>query len=287
MSVEAFLAEKAAKTDEALDAYLKRWEGVPQQLEEAIRYGLFGGGKRLRPALALGTAELVCGNEDVALPLACALEMIHTYSLIHDDLPAMDDDDLRRGKPSSHVVYGEATAILAGDGLLTMAFDVLADADNMSLVRDVARAAGVAGMVGGQKLDLDREGVSTDLEGLKEIHSKKTGALIRVSVSGGALLGGAPDGDYEALCAYGEHVGLAFQIRDDVLDVEGDEGVMGKPAGSDEAQRKSTYPSLMGVEASQRLARDAMDGAVTALAGFGNEASMLRELARYAVERRA
>lgn len=284
-SVEDFLKAKSAKTDRALAAYVDSWTDAPASLVEAIRYSLFAGGKRVRPALALGAAELVCGTDDVALPVACALEMIHTYSLIHDDLPAMDDDDLRRGKPTLHKVHGEALAILAGDALSTMAFDVLADGGSLEVIRELARASGVSGMAGGQVLDLESEGKQVPLEQLRCIHRKKTGALIRASVRCGAMLAGADARRLDALTRYGEHVGLAFQIADDVLDVIGAADVMGKKAGSDAAKEKSTYPALLGVEESQRLAKEAADQAVAALTDFGPEADILRALARYIVER--
>ena len=286
IGVEDFLKEKSAKTDRALSAYVDSWAGAPRTLVDAIRYSLFAGGKRVRPALALGAAELICGDDAVALPAACALEMIHTYSLIHDDLPAMDDDDLRRGKPTLHKVYGEAMAILAGDALSTMAFDVLAEAGNVRVIRELAVAAGVSGMAGGQVADLESEGKRVSLEELQDLHAKKTGALIRVAVRCGAILAGAGEERLEDLTRYGEHVGLAFQIADDVLDVIGAEDVMGKKAGSDAAKDKSTYPAMLGVEESQRLANEAADRAVAALAGFGPEADIFRALARYIVERR-
>jgi len=284
-AVEDFLKEKSAKTDRALSAYVASWSGVPATLVDAIRYSLFAGGKRVRPALALGAAELICGDDAVALPAACALEMIHTYSLIHDDLPAMDDDDLRRGKPTLHKVYGEALAILAGDALSTMAFDVLAESGNVRVIRELAEAAGVSGMAGGQVLDLESEGKRVSLEELRAVHAKKTGALIRAAVRCGTILAGADETRLESLTQYGEHVGLAFQIADDVLDVIGAEDVMGKRAGSDAAKNKSTYPALLGVEESQRLGNEAADRAVAALEGFGPEADIFRALARYIVER--
>ncbi|HUW60156.1 MAG TPA: farnesyl diphosphate synthase [Candidatus Bathyarchaeia archaeon] len=284
-AVEDFLKDKSAKMDQALSAYVDSWSGAPGTLVDAIRYSLFAGGKRVRPALALGAAELICGDDAVALPAACALEMIHTYSLIHDDLPAMDDDDLRRGKPTLHKVYGEALAILAGDALSTMAFDVLTESGNVRVIRELAVAAGVSGMAGGQVLDLESEGKRVSLEELRVLHAKKTGALIRVAVRCGGILAGADEAQLADLTWYGEHVGLAFQIADDVLDVIGAEDVMGKRAGSDAAKDKSTYPALLGVEESQRLANKAAERAVAALAKFGSEADIFRALARYIVER--
>lgn len=286
MDVEAFLLEKGQRTEAALESYIQHWHGVPDRLEEAMRYSLFAGGKRLRPALALGAAEAISGNDAVALPAACALEMIHTYSLIHDDLPAMDNDDLRRGKPALHRAYDEATAILAGDGLLTMAFDAIADTGSVDAVRELARAAGVAGMVGGQFIDLRSEGQHLPLDAMKQLHARKTGALIRGAVRLGALLAGADAGQLAALTLYGEHIGLAFQIADDILDVTGDEAAIGKPVGSDRINDKSTYVSLLGIGQARALAGDAMQGALNALDGFEAEAGMLRALARFIVTRK-
>jgi len=281
----AFLRAKAARTEAALRAYADAWADAPPRLAEAARYSLFAGGKRLRPALALGACDIVRGDDAPALPAACALEMIHTYSLIHDDLPAMDDDALRRGLPTCHLKYGEATAILAGDALLTMAFDALADTGSAEAVREVARAAGIGGMVGGQQMDLSAEGQALGIEGLQAIHRAKTGALIRCSVRVGAMLGGATPEQLEALAAYGEHIGLAFQIADDVLDVAGDEARIGKPVGSDAKSDKSTYPALLGLDRSRELASETVQAAMDALAAFGPEADHFRALARYIVER--
>ncbi len=285
MTAVEFLQAKAQRTEAALATYVDGWQGVPASLLEAVRYSLFAGGKRLRPALALGAAEVVSGDDAVALPVACALEMIHTYSLIHDDLPAMDDDDLRRGKPTCHKVYGEATAILAGDALLTMAFDTAAETGSTEIVRALAQAAGVGGMVGGQQLDLDGEGKQLDLEALRRIHRAKTGALIQVSLRCGAMAAGASDGQVAALADYGKHLGLAFQITDDILDVVGAEAVIGKPVGSDESRDKSTYPALLGLDESRRLAREAVASALAALEVFGEEAENLRNLARFVADR--
>lgn len=280
-----FLAEKAAKTDRALEEFLEGWNDVPPILCEAVRHGLFSGGKRLRPALALGACEMVCGDDAPALPAACAIEMIHAYSLMHDDLPSMDDDDLRRGKPTTHKVYGEAMAILAGDVLLTMAFEMAAQSDNAGVVREIARAAGAEGMAGGQVMDLQSEGKRLALDELERLHARKTGALIRVSLRAGALLGGAADAHLETLTRYGEHIGLAFQIADDILDVVGDATVLGKRTGSDAAKEKSTYPALLGVDRARELADREAAAAVAALAAFGPEAVSFRDLARFMVER--
>ncbi|MDZ4857644.1 MAG: farnesyl diphosphate synthase [Candidatus Hydrogenedentes bacterium] len=285
MGVEQFLVEKAARTEAALEVYISRWADTPATLRDAMRYSLFAGGKRLRPALALGAAELITGDDCAALPAACALEMIHTYSLIHDDLPAMDDDDVRRGKPTLHKAYGEAVAILAGDALLTMAFDAAADTGDLRIVREITRAAGVEGMVGGQLVDLESEGRKLGVEELRALHARKTGALIRVSVRVGALVSGANENQLKALTAYGEAIGLAFQIADDILDIVGDETAIGKPVGSDEANLKSTYPAAVGIDGARKLAGDAVEQAVGALRSFGEEADTFRALARYIVER--
>ncbi len=285
MDTESFLNAKAVATERALEAYLATWSDAPKALCEAVAYSLFAGGKRLRPALVLGAAELVCGDDSAAMPAACAIEMIHTYSLIHDDLPAMDDDDLRRGKPTLHKVYGEAMGILAGDALLTMAFDVLAETNRMDVLREVARAAGVAGMVGGQVLDMQSEHAAAGLETLQRIHSLKTGALIRVSVRCGAMLADATPAELDAITRYGEHLGLAFQIADDILDVVGTEADLGKPIGSDEANAKSTYPALVGLDESRALANRASEAAIASLEGLGGRADTFRALARFVVER--
>lgn len=285
MDAESFLRAKGEKTEAVLGALLDSWSDAPEGLLEAMRYSLLGGGKRLRPALALGTAELLTGDDTPAMPAACAIEMIHTYSLIHDDLPAMDDDDLRRGRPTLHKVCGEANAILAGDTLLTMAFDVAAEPGDARVVREIAQAAGVRGMAGGQYLDLATEGRPATLEELQRIHARKTGALIRAAVRCGALLSRADSPALDALTAYAEHIGLAFQIADDILDVTGDEAALGKPVGSDAAKHKATYPAMLGLDESARLADEAMARALAALDAFGPEADNFRALARYIVAR--
>jgi len=284
-TVEQYLSEKAAKTEQALAVYVDTWHGVPENLLKAVRYSLFAGGKRLRPALALGAAEIVSGDDTPALPAACAIEMIHTYSLIHDDLPALDNDDLRRGRPTSHKVFGEATALLAGDALLTMAFDMAGQSGNALVIREIAQAAGVSGMVGGQQYDLEAEGKSLTLNELQRVHACKTGALIRVSVRAGALLAGADEADLAALTVYGEQIGLAFQIADDILNVVGSEEALGKPVGSDASRVKSTYPALLGLDRARGLAEAAVTEATSALAGFGSEADPFRALARFVVDR--
>ncbi len=285
MTALEFLADKGRTAEDALEAYLAGRPDIPETLREAIRYSLFAGGKRLRPALALGAADIVSGDDAAALPAACALEMIHTYSLIHDDLPAMDDDDLRRGKPTLHKVVGEGIAILAGDALLTMAFEVVAEAGDARVIHELASAAGAEGMVGGQVIDLQSEGQELALPELRRLHACKTGALIRASVRCGALLAGADEVPLEALSRYGDHIGLAFQIADDILDVTGTEEALGKPIGSDAENRKSTYPGLVGLERARELAEEAVAAALDALAPFGEVADPFRKLARFIIER--
>ncbi len=286
MDVTQYLADRARMVDDALERYLNDYEGVPFEFEEALRFSLFPGGKRLRPALVFGAAEAVCGNSGPALPAACAIELIHTYSLVHDDLPCMDDDDIRRGLPTVHRKFGEATAVLVGDALQTMAFELLAGARNATLMREIAYAAGPAGMVGGQYLDVEAEGERIPIDSIRRMHRLKTGALIRVSSRAGARLAKANAAQLRALTAYGEHIGLAFQIVDDILDVVGDDDEMGKRSGSDRAREKSTYPALVGLDESRHLATQARDDALQALAAFGPEADHLRALAAYVVERR-
>jgi len=289
----AYLAERHALTDHALDIYLPDADALPPRLHEAMRYSLFCGGKRLRPILVYAGAEAVGGALEWVTPLACAVECIHTFSLIHDDLPAIDDDDLRRGNPTSHVVYGEAMAILAGDALLALAFDLIAEcrvhvpAERvLDVVAMVARASGTRGMVGGQVSDIESEGLaSVDEATVASIHARKTGALLLASLLAGARLCGATPAEERALHIYGAQTGLAFQITDDILDLEGDAEKIGKPVGSDLKQDKATYPKVLGIPASRALARRACDQALTAIAGFGPPADPLRALAHYIVER--
>ena len=286
------LKERGQRVEAWLQQCLKD-KALPESLQEAMEYSLLAGGKRLRPVLCLTTACLCGSSETKAMPFAAAIEMIHTYSLIHDDLPAMDDDDLRRGKPSSHKAFGEATAILAGDALLTDAFAFMCEAQEpapqvLRAVAELARAAGSAGMVGGQVLDMAFTGGQVDLPALRAMHALKTGALLRASCVCGALLAGADDKTVAALGRYGAALGSAFQIADDILDVTADTATLGKPAGSDEAQGKCTYPSLLGLDRSRQLAEEQRDLAVYALEGFtGTEAAFLRALAAYVVSRTA
>ena len=265
--------------------------GGPPRLVEAMRYSLMGGGKRLRPVLALMAADACGAPTDTAMPAACALEMVHTYSLIHDDLPSMDDDDLRRGRPTCHKAFDEATAILAGDALLTLAFEVVARHVRpaeaaIACIRALAEGAGPSGMVGGQMADLQAEGRSdATLDALESIHRRKTGALLRASLKMGGIVAGADDASLRALDAYGHAVGLAFQIVDDLLDVQGDEAKLGKRVNKDHGLGKWTYPGLLGLEGSRRHARDQADQAVAALAPLGGRGDRLRALALDLLER--
>ncbi|MGE0190771.1 MAG: polyprenyl synthetase family protein [Planctomycetota bacterium] len=287
----AFLAHARSRVEEHLERWLPKGGEAPQRLADAMRYSVGAGGKRLRPALALAGALAVGGREEDALPFAAAVEMLHTYSLIHDDLPAMDDDDLRRGRPTSHKVFGEALAILAGDALHTEAFRCLLDAPLSADVlvaqaRRLADAAGSKGMVGGQVDDLAADGMAPSLERLQRIHRAKTGALIAASVVGGALAGGADTAAVEALERYGAAVGLAFQIADDVLDETATAEQLGKTPGKDRADAKMTYVALAGLDGARRLAADAVAEALAALSAVGDD-ERLAALARYAVERPA
>ncbi|MDA8125991.1 MAG: polyprenyl synthetase family protein [Deltaproteobacteria bacterium] len=294
MLLKEYLAGRKALVDEALAGFVPGGEFDPPAIFAAARYSLLAGGKRLRPILCLAAAEAVGGEPRAVLPVACALEFIHTYSLIHDDLPAMDDDDYRRGRLTSHKVFGEDIAILAGDALLTEAFRLIARRDLapgidparlLAVADEIAAAAGWFGMVGGQVLDVQAEGKSLDREALQRIHRLKTGALILVSLRAGAILSGASEPALAALSDYGQRIGLAFQIADDILNVEGDRALMGKGTGSDAARGKVTFPALMGVEASRAEAEALIDAAIAALAPLDERADPLRRIARYILER--
>jgi geranylgeranyl diphosphate synthase type II len=294
--LQEYLQRQKALIDRTLDGCLPRGTGDEGLLFEAVRYSMFAGGKRLRPILCMAAAEAVGGETDAILPAACALEMIHTYSLIHDDLPAMDNDDYRRGKPTSHKVFGEGVAILAGDALLTEAFRLLGDRERMpgvppgrmlQVVCEIAEAAGFFGMVGGQVKDLLSEGKNVDLQTLHAIHLRKTGALILVSLRAGAILAGAAEASLAALSEHGTRIGLAFQITDDILNVDGDPALLGKGTGSDAARGKVTFPALMGVEASRARAEELIREAIVSLATFDDRAAPLRAIARHILERRS
>ncbi|MDY0270334.1 polyprenyl synthetase family protein [Trichloromonas sp.] len=294
MDLNRYIDERVTLVEEALDRYLPDAATLPGRLHEAMRYSIFAGGKRIRPILVLAACEAVGGETARALPVACALEMIHTYSLIHDDLPAMDDDDLRRGRPTNHKVFGEATAILAGDALLTQAFVLLSDPESCPelppatlarIIHIIARCSGSMGMVGGQVVDMESEGREVDFPVLEYIHTHKTGALILASVQCGGLAGNADEKTMQALSGYAGAAGLAFQIADDILDVVGEAAALGKGVGGDQARGKITYPALLGLNEARERARELKERAIDFLAPLGPLAEPLREIARYIVDR--
>lgn len=290
ISLSDYAAEARRRVDDRLSSYTEFGSGCPEALREAIRYSLLAPGKRLRPILTLMAAEACGSNVEAALPAACAVEMIHAYSLIHDDLPAMDDDDLRRGRPTCHKVFGEAVAILAGDALQALAFEVLARDTQPPHVAAtccamLARAAGAAELVGGQADDLAGEFSSGDLETLESIHRRKTGAMISVSLKLGALVAGATNEQHQALDTYGQKLGLAFQIADDLLDVRGSEVNTGKRVGKDSQHGKLTFPGLLGVDESSVRAERLVAEACAALLPLGEPAAPLESLARYVLDR--
>ena len=269
---------------------------IPSEpIVEAMKYSLMAGGKRIRPVLCLAAAEAVGGKPQAVLPAACALEIVHTYSLIHDDLPAMDNDDLRRGKPTCHVAFDEATAILAGDALLTLAFQVLSSVQSttgnqasgwLKVIHIISTAAGYRGMIRGQMLDMAAEGQHLTVAELKSMHALKTGALIEASLLCGALLAGARKRQMDILKTYARSIGLAFQVTDDILNVEGNPKIMGKAVGTDELREKSTYPAILGLERSRQFAKDLVDEALQALEVFDKKADPLRALATYIIDRK-
>jgi geranylgeranyl diphosphate synthase, type II len=294
--LKPYLSERKQLIDAALEKYAPISAGLEKTVSEAVRYSLFAGGKRLRPILCLAAADVVNGSHELALPVACALEMIHTYSLIHDDLPAMDNDDFRRGRPTNHKVFGEAMAILAGDALLTEAFSLISTAGDsghtapdklIRVIAVIARASGYRGMIGGQVIDWESETRDVDLATVEYMHIRKTGALISASLEAGGILGGGTPEAIGALTRYGYHLGLAFQITDDLLDVEGDAQIMGKTPGSDAAKNKKTYPALLGIPQSKEAAQSHVQEAVKALAIFDEKAEPLRAIARYLLIRKA
>ena len=284
--------KRQALVEQALSDELAKTDILDNTLRESMSYSLMAGGKRLRPVLLMAAADAVGADGTKFLPVACALEMIHTYSLIHDDLPAMDNDDYRRGKLTNHKVYGDGIAILAGDALLTLAFTVILrqkDAAPEALLRvvdEISRAAGAKGMVGGQVLDIKAENRSISMEELRRVHMGKTGALFHAALRSGAILAGATEQQLAALTAYADHFGLAFQITDDILDVIGSAEEIGKPVGSDAKNHKSTYVSLTSLSEARDLARRTVDEALDALSIFGAEAEFLRELVSYLVNRK-
>jgi len=292
MDIRIYLEEKKAMVDAALNQILPPEEVKPEAIHRAMRYSVFAGGKRLRPILLMAAAEAVGGSGTDVLPAACAMEMIHTYSLIHDDLPAMDDDDFRRGRPTNHKVFGEAMAILAGDALLTQAFHTLTLCSEkfplnsvIRVIAEMAAAAGSLGMVGGQVADVEAEGKEVSGEDLDFIHSNKTGALFVASLRSGGILAGADDAQLEALTAYGRHLGLAFQIKDDILDITGDSTKLGKATGSDIRKKKATFPALYGLEESSAMAQEESQRAIELAEALGSSAEPLAHLVHYLVFR--
>jgi geranylgeranyl diphosphate synthase type II len=293
MDLRDYLAQQQRLVDTELDRLVPPEAAAPETIHRAMRYSLFAGGKRIRPILCMEAARTVADDSPGVAAAACSLELIHTYSLIHDDLPALDNDDYRRGKLTNHKVFGDAMAILAGDSLLTLAFQVLAqldttDARKTRLIAELATASGtVGGMIGGQVADLEGEGKPPDAQLLETIHRAKTGALLRASLRMGAICAGAGEPQYEALSCYGEHVGLAFQIVDDILDVEESSEALGKTAGKDAAQHKITFPAVYGLAQSREMAARECERAHAVLSPFGERALRLHELADLIVRRKS
>ena len=294
MNLERYLEQRCKLVDQTLKQLLTDHDAAPRTLNKAMQYSLFSGGKRIRPILALATGEAVGARPTRILPFACALEMIHSYSLVHDDLPAMDDDDLRRGKPTNHKVFGEAMAILAGDGLLTEAFRIMAQGAlrrgqnqtaALQAIWEVAAGAGMAGMVGGQVADIEAERKKPTRKIVEYIHTRKTGALLRASVRVGARVGGATSRQFAQLDTYGTAVGLAFQVTDDILDIEGGIEKTGKRTGRDAELNKATYPAALGMKKAKQYARELLDDALTGLKTFGPKAEPLRQIALFVVGR--
>jgi len=293
MKLPDFFETDHAVIEAELGRLLPPENTLPSSIHRAMRYSVFAGGKRIRPILCLEAARMFNTNPEAAIQAGCALEFIHTYSLIHDDLPALDNDDLRRGKPTNHKVFGEAMAILAGDALLTLAFQTLASMPleaekRLAILELIARAAGTdRGMIGGQVADLEAERKAVDGAGLEYIHRSKTAALIRASIVAGGIAGGADRVDVMRLTAFGENIGWAFQVVDDLLDVEESSAALGKTAGKDEAQKKATYPAFYGLEKSRSIASGLEAKALAELADYGERASRLRQLAQFLVARRS
>jgi len=292
--IKDYLEERKILVERALEKFMPKPSGLAGDVIRAMNYTLFAGGKRIRPILCIAGAEAVGGSADDVLPVACAIELIHSYSLIHDDLPVMDNDDFRRGKPTNHKVFGEAVALLAGDGLLTMAFDLMAryglekGVEKEALLRVIdliASAAGYKGMVGGQVVDITYEGKDPDPTVVDYIHTHKTGALIAASVSAGTILARGSEEEVQSIHRYGQQIGLAFQIADDVLNMKGDRDVMGKRKGSDKERGKITYPSVFGITESKNIQNKLINHALRALDRFDKRAEPLRGLARYIINR--
>lgn len=290
MTIQEKIDRKVTLIEGRLDIYLQKENFVGNTLAEAMRYSVFAGGKRLRPVLLLATHELLDGDCEEALALACAIEMIHTYSLIHDDLPAMDNDDIRRGKPTNHKVFGDGFALLAGDGLLNYAFEIMLNnslhyqhhiVNHIKAIFEIAKGAGVHGMIAGQCLDLSNEGKDIDLSTLSMIHERKTSALILSALMAGLILNNPTQQESEAVCLFGSHVGLSFQIIDDILDIIGDVKKTGKEIGRDVLKDKATFPKFYGLEKSKKIVNSLIDEAVDSLTVFGQKADFLKEYAIY------
>jgi geranylgeranyl diphosphate synthase type II len=292
VNIEAYLSQKKKLVDAGLEAILSQEDMPVESLRQGVRHAVFPGGKRIRPILTIAACEAVGGDCPQIVPIACCVELIHSYSLVHDDLPAMDNSDLRRGLPTVHKVVGEGIAVLVGDELLTLAFETLANLDGIDdrkkvrLIRELARACGTAGLVGGQSLDLEAEKKELEKTAVEEIARRKTAAPIESSVGMGAIAGDADDEDVARLRKYGALVGLAFQIMDDVLDAEGEEDALGKPVRSDKERGKATYPAAFGVTESKAYAKQLTDEAIACLVGFGQKAEPLREIAKLLSRRR-
>ncbi|MBI5047450.1 MAG: polyprenyl synthetase family protein [Deltaproteobacteria bacterium] len=300
MNLNKYLQEREDIVNKELDGLLPKEDEFPQRLHKAMRYSVFTGGKRIRPILVIAAAEVFGKTASDVINTACAIELIHTYSLIHDDLPAIDNDDLRRGMPTNHKIFGEAMAILVGDALLTKAFQIISQKSEggrvgfahhqplalIKVIHEIAKAAGSTGMVGGQIVDIESEGKEVAFPVLEYIHIHKTGELILASCRAGAIMANAGDKGIEAITRYGEAVGLAFQIADDILDVEGNKEDVGKNVGGDAKKGKVTYPSVLGIDESRKRAMELVDIAIAALEGFDEKAEHLRAIARYIVERK-
>ena len=291
-NIKELLKEQIKFTDGYLDKYLAEKDNPQNIIYKAMRYSVFAGGKRLRPILMMNTCKMCGGDVNEVIPFACALEMIHTYSLIHDDLPAMDNDDLRRGMPTSHIKFGEATAILAGDALLNKAFEVVSQYNGNNPQRAIkamnmlAVSSGTEGMIGGQIVDMESEGKDITLDELKYLHLNKTGAIIRSACTVGALMGGASDGEIKAVDEFAQNLGVAFQIQDDILDVTSTLEELGKPVFSDEKNEKTTYVTLYGIEKSKEIVKKLSDEACEILSSFGEKAEFLVELTKYLTDRK-
>jgi geranylgeranyl diphosphate synthase type II len=294
MDITAYISESKKLVDEYLERLLPAEREYPPTIHKAMRYSVFAGGKRVRPILVLASGESLAGDRDVLLHLGASIEMMHTYSLIHDDLPALDNDDLRRGLPTCHKVFGDAMAILAGDALMTRCYQVLAglpklpDPVKIEIIREIAAATGtVNGMIGGQVVDLESEGKEIGPDVLEYIHCSKTGALLKACVRCGALAAGAGEAELQALTAFGSKIGLVFQIVDDILDVTSSSEILGKTAGKDAKAKKATYPALYGIEASRRKARELVASAMEDIRDLGEGAEYLRSIAQFVVRRSA